>query len=510
MPRLPAWGDWHQELDQVLDECQTIITDASTVMERTERAHGQPKPIRACQRLSAVVQTDRQTQLIWYYDTFGVIGVAHCVYLVALEEIASEEAEEIKYMPKKRPICDKGDTQRKRQKLSDREHADRDTKEDSKELSGTDETIYGHSSWHDIVNDYLRGSESRILFMLASIPSEVLEAILLGNLPRQMQDPLFRDKYGSWLALEDTQGTYAAYVAVNPVNIPDKAGAGLTLEDMLNAIKRMLKYISPELRGSKEIAKNIDNQFDPGKNREIDYTDERKFGCGSDGSKLDRHKTWLQKLLSTYSERAETIRAEKHDGLLEEHLARCMVYCGASGNCLRRGPEHWTLRAGKNSSPMWGLFLSTLKSMFGTKYTASSFTYQILRTVHEGDIGLDEILTSVIHSGYWWDLGTNLTWAGTASSLNCKVGKLSANSVFIRESGHQERSIQESIHKIKSFRTVLEAGRNTERDEFKIRNDIRAKVNAAEEMLKNIRHHQAVADRDALVELFQYFEDASI
>ena len=501
MPQSGSWSDWHQELDQVFDAFETMVTQIT---------QGQPRPDQACDPLSAVVQSSRQRQLIWFYDIFGVIGVAHCVYLIALEEIRSDEHEDIKSKPMKRLAGDHSNVHCKRQKLTDREHANSKVSGSSHASLGQGKTIYGHSSWHKIVNDYLRGSESRILFMLTSIPAQVLEAILWGNLPERMQDANFRVEHGSWLSLEDTQGTYAAYVAVNSANIPSKAGKGLTLQDMLDVTDKMLRYISTEVEGSAEVARHIDNQFDPGKNRDIDYELERKFGCGSDGSKLDRHKSWLRKLHSIYSEREETLRSQGRSLLLEEHLSRCIVYCGASGNCLRRGPEHWTLRGGKNTSPLWGLFLSTVRSMYGNKYTASNFTYQILRTVHEGDIGLDEILTTLIHSGYWWDLGANITWAGTATPLNSRVERLRANAVFIQESGHQQRNIQESIHKIKTLQEMLGKGQSTEADDVRTSTDVKADIVPVQQMMHEVEHYQALIDQEELTGLFHKFEDASI
>lgn len=156
------------------------------------------------------------------------------------------------------------------------------------------------------------------------------------------------------------------------------------------------------------------------------------------------------------------------------------------------------MRGGKKTSSLLGLFLSTLKYLYQDKYTASEYTYQILRAAHKDDIGLDENVSSVIHSGYYWDTGLNLTWAGSTSGSDGSSGKLTANAAFIRQSGNQEATLQDSCRKVERVRLALKMAVNLTSESLRVQTAVEEQVSAIVQALRNVELCQAMLDREDL------------
>ena len=69
---------------------------------------------------------------------------------------------------------------------------------------------------------------------ITTLPSDLILAILHGDLPSKMQDPAFAERVGPFVELTDCPSIYAVFVAqVGGVD----AGKGLTLREMVTVIE---------------------------------------------------------------------------------------------------------------------------------------------------------------------------------------------------------------------------------------------------------------------------------
>jgi hypothetical protein len=167
------------------------------------------------------IMTERQQKLMWYYDVFGVLGLAHAMKLIALEEKQIEIS------------CGIGSSKRKRPT-----HENQDAG--------------GHVSWQKIIDDINLGPLSRILFCLSSICPRLIPALIKGTLPSDMQNPDFAAEVGPHISLHESQGVYAVYVGVAApdrntqpsTTISEDVGQGVTPYEFLKISNAMRDYIN--------------------------------------------------------------------------------------------------------------------------------------------------------------------------------------------------------------------------------------------------------------------------
>ncbi|KAL2419661.1 hypothetical protein ABEF95_000450 [Exophiala dermatitidis] len=323
----------------------------------------------------------------------------------------------------------------------------------------------GHISWHTIRNDYRQGANSRILYYLASLGPGTIPALIEGNLPRKMQDTSFAEEYGPHLRPRATQGTYTAYLAAADPRRNTQAeqtailniGRAQTLSELQKVAHSMREYIDIENANATARAKAraIDRERG-GTSAQLDYSRARRYGSGAKKNKFDRHTWFLDNLDRTILNWSKD-RRRSH--LLDTHMERCYVYVGLSKNVLGRVTGHWAI--GKPDSNLFALLAAVFKFHFGNRYEVEDFSYQVLKTTKVEDIGLDEILTSILTSSYLWDGGLNTVHAGVNIGSRkhwedpAFIARLQENAESISRSGFIQRNIQDSIHKMERVKRAL-------------------------------------------------------
>lgn len=372
--------------------------------------------------------TRKQHRMKVYLQYFGVLGLWHAVYVNAKQ-------------------------------------AEHEEKEDPRNKGKADK------SWQTLIDDYERGIRSRTLYYLMSIPEEVLMAIIEGNLPSKMQDDGFKSKYTSFLSLKPNQGVYVCYVGVAhqdvhsqlaATTIAPKIGYGLTLNELRQVTDVMATYIVNDgSRGNDDpsAAYDIDTRFrQSGKGVPVfsEYREGfRRYSSGGKEGQFDRIINYLYAIDDIY----DTHTTSSTPDLSTKPLQRCFCYVGLSHKVKDRAPEHHT-HTGKES-PVWGLFTAVCRYLFSDKFSISDFTYQIIQTVRVEDIGLDEILVSILASGYAFDGGLCAVHAGqsTGSNVvknNTYYAELAASAKLYRDRGYQTKNIQTTLAKFEEGQKVTE------------------------------------------------------
>jgi hypothetical protein len=107
------------------------------------------------------LMTERQRELAWYYEMFGIAGLAHWIVRIARAEL-----------------------------LEDKD-----------------------SSWRKLTEDYEVGNRARIYYYLAGLPPDAIPALIAGDLPSRMLDLDFKAKVGPHIDTVNSQGTYIVYAA---------------------------------------------------------------------------------------------------------------------------------------------------------------------------------------------------------------------------------------------------------------------------------------------------------
>ena len=435
-----------------------------------------------------VLLTERQRELVWYYETFGFAGLCYWIYHIALAFIEQEVEEKAqtgsgstarsRTLRRSDTSCSADDDYQPSSSapdssgarldetnitdlrgevdelsLSARMHADDDNSSDNELEDG------GHKSWRDIRDDWEQGMESRMLSSIASLPPDLISAILYRDLPFRMQDRDFFSRVGAWVNCSDAPGVYGTFVAISPTARDPAArsiGAGPCLEHMLKAIDTMWLYIDIEDPSSREISKKIDGQFDPApKVGEYNYGEQRKYAGSADHRSFDLLDQGIGWLHQVYHEVEKQLRSTDDLHLLNESM-RCPVYIGMSSNPSSRGPRH----RGRPDSKLLGLFLSTMKYLYGDIYEIGAYTYQLFYGLHEEDIGFLEIVASILGSGFPWDGGLAYTYAGGRPHGMHEIHKQRMGNAaeMISKSGNIEHNLKDSVEKMNRLKLLLDNG----------------------------------------------------
>lgn len=302
-----------------------------------------------------------------------------------------------------------------------------------------------NSSWRKLTDDCELGSKSRTLYYLMSIPEEVLMALVEGNLPSRMQEEGFRSKYQSLLSTKFNQGVYACYVGVAhqdtdsqsaPATKP-QTGYGFTFEELNKVVETMFTYCDTNGLDDPIQAEKIDTCYRTGKTISMqEYQDGHRRYCGGGedkGIQFDRIINFFTAAEENYN---LSINSRK-SSLNQLRLQRCFCYIGLSNRVAQRAIQHHSHLG--DESPLWGLFTAVCKLLFATRFSISEFTYQIIQTTREADVGLDEILVSVLTSAYAFDGGLAAVHAGKHKGAKTKRDE--AYSAELRENAkfHQNR-----------------------------------------------------------------------
>ena len=469
-----------------------------------------------------VLLTDRQREMVWYYETFGVVGLCYWIYHIALafNEQEAEEREQkdsgsivrAACRTRRRAIssfaeddyCPDSDGSNSDGALTDGTDITNSYGEVSGSSSHMDINVDsdsndeiedgGHKSWRDVRDDFETGEASRMLYGIASLPPDLIPAILYGDLPLRMQDKNFFSRVGPWVDCGDEPGVYGAFVAVSPITqnpVARSTGGGPCLEHILKAIDTMRLYTDLRNPDSCEVSKKIDRQFDPApKVGDYNYAKQRKFAGGADRRSfglLDKDIGWLHQV---YHEVEKQIRSTDDLHLSREPM-RSPVYVGMSSNPSSRGPRH----KGRPDSKLMGLFLSTLKYLYGDLYEIGVYTYQLFRGVREDDIGFLEIVASIMGSGFPWDGGLAYTYAGGKPHGMHGTHQLRMRQAAkrIRESGNIEFNARDSAEKIELLQQRLNLGVDANDNNQVMEDTIQQNQNRADELVTRAKALQEVA-----------------
>jgi hypothetical protein len=192
----------------------------------------------------------------------------------------------------------------------------------------------------------------------------------------------------------------------------------------------------------------------------LDYRYQRLYGAGSLRDNFEPHNQWLDLWDSLLLSDAMKLINTPDAHLLHVHQKRCLAYVGLSRNVLARSPNHWT--ASQRESPIFGLFKAIVANLYGSKYDVVNHTYQILKTTQLTDIGLDEILISVLTSSYPWDGGLNFRHAGANNGNSATSGSpahienLNTNAKRVNRSGFLHANFKDAAEKVKALPKRLE------------------------------------------------------
>ncbi|KAK5093009.1 hypothetical protein LTR70_000523 [Exophiala xenobiotica] len=365
-----------------------------------------------------------QQRMLFFYDNFDSPSLAYAIYLNALEEQAVEV---------RAGIPDK--------------------------------------SWDKVINDYKRGTESRVLYYLLSLPDEVIRAFIKGNMPSQYQNASFRQRYSQSLALDRTQGTYVVYVGVRHKDVPvghdpadprlqRQTGYSLTLMELITLVDDMQLYITTDgnlSASSRELAKKVDQKFPWKLPRGFDYNEQRRYASGSNYDNFIRIEQFIETLTNLYGlQRLRAYTSTHQEYLLNRRLERCPNYVGLASNCMSRTTNHWTHEG--TESPLYGLVTAMLEYRHPGEFAVEHFTFQVIRTVQVSDIGIDEILTSCLCSAYPWNGGLSAAHAG--QQLGGKSDK--SNPTYLQKlkdnasncQTYHPQHVQSSAEKLKNMRDL--------------------------------------------------------
>ncbi|KIW71759.1 hypothetical protein PV04_03893 [Phialophora macrospora] len=460
--------------------------------------------------------TARQQELFWYWEMFGVIGLAYWIKQIARYERAVERSLGI------------GVPKRKRASSNDPNH-------------DYDDSPSGHSSWSKMITDLEHPETSRCFFYLCSIPPDIISALIRGDLPSRMQEPGFRAKWGQYLKCQRTQGTYIMSVvrvlprtrgtwtaadesgtspkpapcqdgwtdcAVEPPQSSAESSGvryGFTWIELIRVVDGVKLYIDLENPESEPFARMVDGMIHPVINN-LDYVTQREYGGGGEErDRFDVHRQWVKDMKLTYLYWALRLQGTEHEGLLHKPMKRCLSYGGLSFNVQQRTDKH--ANPGSHGSGLLGLVLAICECSWPGAFDVKDYAYPVIRTVQVSDIGLDEALTCVLTSSNNHDGGFNMTWAG--SSRGSRVDReepsylegLHSNAVGIEQSGFQEINIRDSCEKINKNRERFQLMNENNRIRAELEADLARDLQKVEELEANAKRLTAIAELEALESL---------
>ncbi|KAK5092131.1 hypothetical protein LTR70_005736 [Exophiala xenobiotica] len=425
--------------------------------------------------------TQRQRALTWYHHNFGIIGLAWYITEVARYEATNENAPSSRTSAELEGAVlaqaldsaydptlydedessgsdseDVGHTETDTEESSDAQDSEKQSKSKPKP----------HSSWNLIIRDAEQASPT-LLYYLASMPPELIDALIAGNLPSCLEDENFRRKVQPFIRLHDCQGVYCLYLAVTrqatlstQQSLEDEVNVGksLTLREMLSVYNTIRMYIDVDHADSARLAKLIDRRRSGarGLRKKLNYSYQRRYASGSFKDSFNHHLAWLDFVGNHYIKWARHCVETGQDHLLEERLRRCFVYVGLASNVSGRAPNHWKHLVG--TSPVMGLVTAVVDFLFPDVFSVTSHTYQILRTVDRSHIGLDEKIITVLCGAYPWDGGLSTAFAagsrGTGPRDNSleKTEELDGSHLAIQRTGVSQKNINRSLQLIQNTR----------------------------------------------------------
>lgn len=360
---------------------------------------------------------DNRRLLEWYLNHLGVVGVWHALQIIAEQERDKEAAGE-------------------------------------RVVSGTVD-----GSWNMLLTDLNKGTNSRCLYYLLTIPRQVLMAVIRGDLPSKLElDTNFRRDFLSRLELTSRPGVYVIYVGRSSKpsgSGKHERGMGLTPAEAQLVWEHLDCYDQGTAsdQGSNETCRKIDNAY-PGSHF-VNY------------KKGDRRWKWENVGFLKH--------ALEHECLMPNHshpdrMRLCQAYVGLSGNVLSRAPQHAT--PGTNSSPVFSVWLSILQKQWPDMFMA--FPYQLLRVEHNQELGLCEVLVSVLAGAYCWEGGLSNIHAGrqvgqkgaastsaykTNTNLNTNVCYPTENAVHSRDmhnrAAHAEPTASDAKARIEECKRTI-------------------------------------------------------
>lgn len=413
--------------------------------------------------------TERQQSLVWYYKTFGVIGLAYKVKEIAKADILRTTglAPTVPRLYRKRYVPAKRRHQSHNVEVEDsqEENEEESVPQEPDTLAKELELLInaqgpGHISWRRIYYDWYRGSQSRTLFYLSSVPDEVMLAVLHGDLPRKMSDASFARRHESFVRLTRSPGTYTLYIArsrtpygqdhILPTS-PQEEGVealGLTLEEMISLWKYASRYIDVDDHAFVDHAKRIDTAF--GAQGGIDYSFQRRYGASSSRNDFTMHKVFVGDLKRCFAGWVSALRDADRLDKMKVPLTRCFAHVGLSSNTLRRCPRHWTHES--VPSPIFGMVTAILQVLWPGRFNVEDHSYQVFRVVSPQDLGFAEILSSIVSSAYCWNLGLSYTHAGGGGRSRLESTQFVENARCILNEGVQSRQVRASITKFGGMR----------------------------------------------------------
>ncbi|KAK5319708.1 hypothetical protein LTR93_007629, partial [Exophiala xenobiotica] len=293
----------------------------------------------------------------------------------------------------------------------------------------------------------------------------VLQAVIDGDLPRRMHDLEFSRRFRPLFTPRTTQGVYLIYLArragYEQSNARDDVGLNLTLAQLLEVADTMAKYMSIRTASNRTkanilLCKNIDSQFWCTGCTKYDYQGGRARYMAN-ASQEECIRVWLYVLGDNILDDARRRSLENPDDpFLHVPLRRTFPYAGLSINVAARATAHHGHTG--SESIVYGLFTAIVKCKYGRQFDVIDFTYQILKNVRPDDIGLLEILGSIIASAYTWDTGLSANFAGHQRGSKASdhpptyYQDLRTNALEFRDSGIQTQQITDSIRKIEEWK----------------------------------------------------------
>jgi len=426
------------EMKSILKEVRALKDEVTRALQTTPSLSlSQPTP-RPQWHPSDPLVTERQKQLAWFYDYFGVVGLAYWI-----KEIAEAQLE-----------------------------------------LNRESNMKAHPSWQRLIEDYNLGPDSRVLYYLCTLHPDLIPVLIRGDLPARMEeDPAFKLQFASMIDLKNTQGAYAIYPARAASRRQDKtgisnpkAGLNLTLRELLELCQVIKRYIDLDCPDD-DLARKIDTTMRSPNCDKWAIDGKRRYAGGANHDQMTHAEEWLDAIESAYLGYARSKLKTPDEYLLDIPLRRCFPYVGLARQTLQRGPQHW-VHFGRESI-LYGLITATMEYLWPGQLVLKPYSYHLISIVRKEDIGLDEIFVTILTSAYGWETGLCHWFAGSHAGGKSKItdasgkGKanrsksvdraaadfdkeLKRNAKAIRESGYIDRNIKDARDKRENSRKLLD------------------------------------------------------
>lgn len=258
------------------------------------------------------------------------------------------------------------------------------------------------------------------------------------------------------------------------------------------------------------LCKNIDSQYWCTGCNKYDYQQGRARYLDN-ANQEESIRLWLyvldDKILNDARRRS---LADPNYPLLHVPLRRTFPYAGLSINVASRATAHH----GHTGSEciVYGLFTAVVRWKYGRQFDVIHFTYQILKNVRPDDIGLLEILGSIIASAYTWDTGLSANFAGLQRGNKASdppptyYQDLRTNALEFRDSGIQNQQITESIRKIeewKQFTPLMQQMRAERPDYRSLVNENEAKMQQLVQQAEALELNLQLTELDELAKEYE-------